>query len=348
MPLAVRTALATHEAGDLDDDKKENLMKTTSSAKAARVRLAIGLTAVALIVTPATSAATTTASFGAFEAQSETTTIAVQSAAVNGGSIAVAGVVNYGADALGPVTLSEDVAGDVAVAGVGLDVGDVSVETDLAKQQLIFTLQLHDGLAAPVNGPGPFTGYMVPLLSDGDDRWRWLGAGGIGTNFPPQAGGWGALCSNESENGEQGGWSCTDAITTTISADSVRWELPFAKMKPQIQYGSMIESSSINCGSACSFQWPSFFNLAALFATDVSFPMDEYKVPGEVELGIAPTGTQPSAVSFGTKATFTPSTSAFNAVLPAPTTPGDYTVWTRTCYGAPISCVYGNAPIQIA
>lgn len=323
-------------------------MKKTSPAKAARGRLAIGLATVALIVTPATSAATTTASFGAFEAQAETTTIAVQSAAVNGGSISVAGVVNYGADALGPVTLSEDVAGDVAVAGAGLDVGDVSVETDLAKQRLIFTLQLHDGLAAPVNGPGPFTGYMVPLLSDGDDRWRWLGAGGIGTNFAPQAGGWGALCSNELENGQQGGWSCTDTITTTITADSVRWELPFAKMKPQIQYGSVIESSSIYCGSACSFQWPSFFNLAALFATDVSFPMDEFQVPGAVSLGITPDGTPPSAASFGTKATFNPATSEFSGALATPIDPGSYTVWARTCYGTPISCVVQGAPLEIA
>lgn len=326
----------------------------TKSSMVRKGRVAVVLAAAAAITVPLTSATVASAEPvgpAAAEAEAEVTTIAIGSATLAGGSIQIAGSVGYGADALGPVTLSEDVSGDANVSGAGFDIGDVSVEADLAASKLIFTLGINDGLAAPVDGPGPMTGYMITLMSDGDERWRWLGAGTAGSNFA--AGKWGGLCHNENNSPTTGkppgGWSCPadGALTTTITADAVVWALPFSKMKPAIQRGSVLESSSIFCGGACSFNWGPTFNLAST-PVDSSFAMDEYKVPGEVELGIAPTGTQPSAVSFGTKATFTPSTSAFNAVLPAPTAPGDYTVWTRTCYGAPVSCVYGNAPIQIA
>ncbi|MPY80698.1 MAG: hypothetical protein GEV04_20090 [Actinophytocola sp.] len=271
------------------------------------------------------------------------TTIDVHPVSVVNGSIPVTGTVSFGADAVGPVTVSQDPDGDAQLPGFGYDIGDVSFQTDLAAERLIVTLHLHD---APSDDPAPFTGYQVPLLNDGADWWRWLGAGGVGSN-QAQTEPWGGLCENENEaEGGSGGWSCTDRVPTTFTADSVVWELPFATMKPPIKAGSVLESSGILCGAPCAFQWPSSVVLS-LAPMDTSFPMEQYKVPGDIRLGIAPEGTPASRVNFAVRAAFDAASGDFSETLAAPAASGSYTVWARTCFGSPISCVFGSTPVDV-
>lgn len=275
-------------------------------------------------------------------AEAETTTIEMDPASVLDGSIQVTGTVNFGADAVGSVTLSPDPDGDAQIPGLGYDIGDVAIRTDLATEQVIVTLQLHD---APADDPLPLTGYQVPLLNDLDERWRWLGAGGPGTN-QAQPEPWGGLCHNEVAEGQSGGWNCQDRLTTTFAADSVTWELPFAKMKPTIRHGSVLESSGILCGRPCSFHWPSNAVLT-ITPMDTSFPMEQYKVPGDVRLGIAPEGTPPESVAFVVKATLDGASGRFSGQLTAPAEPGTYTVWARTCHGSPTTCVLGSTQVVV-
>lgn len=274
-----------------------------------------------------------------------------------GSVIAVGGNVAYGTDATGNVTLGTDAAGDALAPAVGLDITSLSVRTDVAARRLVWTLGIGDGLPDPVGGPPPAaTAYMVPITVDGENWWRWLGAGTAGSSTG-QAGKWTGLCHNETAGGAQGGWTCPGPLTGggafpysgTISEAGVTWTQPFNQMKPAIQFGSRIEQGTILCGGPCSFPFPPGFALGGLASYDKLDFWDGYKVPGEVELGITAAGVPPTASTFTTDATFNNSTGAITGSLPTPATPGDYTVHARTCFGLADSptCVTGSTDIIV-
>lgn len=279
-------------------------------------------------------------------AEDVATTVTVDEVSASGKQISVSGSAVYGDDATSDVVLGTDPADDAEVSGAGLDLASISVRTDLEAEQLVWTLETHDGIVDPVGNP-PATGYMVPIMVDGEDRWRWLAAGNSGTGWLPQPAQWTGLCHNEEESGEQGGHLCPTMLPGSVSASGVTWSQPFTHMKPFIERGSVIESSSIFCGSPCSFPW--FVIARPHNAVDKIETMDPYRVPGEVALAIVPSGAQPGDEDFTVGATWDSSTSVFSGSLLAPPDPGAYTVWARTCFGLAQSptCVLGSADVTV-
>lgn len=279
-------------------------------------------------------------------AEDPVTTLALDDPTVSQSTISVAGTATYGSDATDEVVLGSDPEGDAEVAGVGLDLNEISVRPDLPSNGLVWRLTTHDGIADPMGNP-PATGYMVPIMVDGDDRWRWLAAGNSGTGWLPQPTTWTGLCHNEEESGQQGGYLCPTMLPGSVAASGVTWTQPFTHMKPQVRHGSVIESSSIFCGRPCSFPW--FVVARPHNAVDQIDSMAAYKVPGEVMLAIVPSGLEPSDEDFTRKAAWDPSTSRFSGLVSRPQESGSYTVWARTCFGiveAP-TCVEASTDVTV-
>lgn len=271
-------------------------------------------------------------------AQEPGSSITVGNTAIGGGKVTVTGAVSYAQDAVGPVVVATDAAADASQQGAGLDIKDLSMQTLLKAKKVVFTMGINDGLAAPVDGNAPSTGYHWPIVVDAEDRYRWLGGGSAGTNFPPRTAKWVGVCENEAAGGGTEGWSCPGSIVGGITATAVRWELPFKYQTglTPIAYGSTIEGSGgVYCGVPCSWPWPSVV-VGAAAPSDFADAPAVYKVPGEIKLGIAPAGTAVSGVDFSSTGTFSASDESagtFSGTVNAPAAAGTYTVWAKTCYG---------------
>lgn len=283
------------------------------------------------------------------------TAVTVSGATVGATTIAVTGNIAYGSDATDEVVLGTDAAGDSQVPG--MDLTAISVRPNLASKQLIWKLSTGNGLPDPVGGPAPVgTAFMVPIMVDADERWRWLGAGTMGTAFG-NSGKWTGLCHNEVSEGTSGGWSCPGTLagpdtynyTGSITQAGVTWNQPFGQMKPTIKFGSTVEPSSILCARPCAFLFPPGFALGGLHQVDALDGMEGYKVPGEVKLAIAPLGVEPAASAFASNATFNGTTGAFSGSVARPATAGEYTVWARTCFGKSeaLTCVLGSSNVTV-
>jgi hypothetical protein len=272
------------------------------------------------------------------QAQEAGSQVAINTAALGAGKVTVSGAVSYAQDAVGPLVVATDAAADASQQGAGLDIKDLSMQTLLKAKKVVFTMGINDGLAAPVDGNAPFTGYHWPIVVDAEDRFRWLGGGSAGTNLPPRAAKWVGVCENEATGGGTEGWNCPGSIPGGITATAVRWELPFKYQTglTPIVYGSTIEGSGgVYCGVPCSWPWPSAV-VGAAAPSDFADAPGMYKVPGEIKLGIAPAGTPVSGVNFSGIGTFSASDESagtFSGTVNAPTAAGTYTVWAKTCYG---------------
>lgn len=253
----------------------------------------------------------------------ETTSVQFTSAVANGGTIAVDGTVAFGDDALGPVLLAEDPAGDAAAGGAGQDLAGISVSTDLAGRKVTYHVGVHDML--PTGMPAPFYGYTAPIMVDGDDSGGlFLGAGnsGSGWNGAPQPTTWWALCASPENT-----YSCPTALTGTMDTEGLTIDLPFARAG--IEPGSTIEpGAGIACGGVCSTAWAVvlFNNLG----DDVFY--SGYRVPGGVEVAVVPAGT-PVGNSWQGAGTVD-AQGAWSATVAAPAQPGDYDVAARACWGS--------------
>jgi hypothetical protein len=283
------------------------------------------------------------------------TAVTVAAPTVGATTIAVSGSIAFGTDATDELVLGTDASGDSPVPG--MDLTAISVRPNIASRQLIWKLSTANGLPDPAGGPAPAgTAYMVPIMVDGDERWRWLGAGTVGTAFG-NTDKWTGLCHNEVSEGTAGGWSCpgtlaganTYSYTGSITQAGVTWTQPFAQMKPVIKFGSTVEPSSILCARPCTFLFPPGFALGGVHQVDALDGMEGYKVPGEVKLAIAPLGAEPAASAFASNATFSHTTSAFSGTVPRPATAGEYTVWARTCFGKAeaLTCVLGSSNVTV-
>lgn len=308
-------------------------------------RLALSLGALVAVAVP----------FGAGSALADGTSVTVSGGSVGSSSISVTGSMAFGSDATSAVVLGTDAAGDATPALPGMDLASISVRPDIAGKKLIWTLGTSNGLPDPVGGPGPAAmGYMVPIMADDEDWWRWLGAATTASGNA-QAAEWTGLCHNEVA-GAQGAWSCPGAVFTStgtytltgsIATTGVSWTQGFTQMKPTLQYGSVVASSSIHCAGPCSIAFPPGL-VGALTPID-TMSMDSYKVPGEVLLALAPTGVTPSSDAFSTKGTFNGTTGAFTGSVAKPAAPGAYTVWAKTCFGKADepTCVLGSKDITV-
>jgi hypothetical protein len=287
------------------------------------------------------------------QAQETGSQVEINNAGVAAGKVTVTGTVSYAQDAVGPVVVATDGTGDAAQQGAGLDIKDLSMQTLLKAKKLVLTMGINDGLASPVDGNAPATGFHWPIVVDADEKYRWLGGGSAGTNFPPRTAKWVGVCENEAAGGGTEGWSCPGSIAGGITATGVRWELPFKYQTglAPIAYGSTVEGSGgVYCGVPCSWAWPSVV-VGAASPSDFADAPGPYKVPGEIKLGIAPAGAPESGVNYSGAGTFTASDESagtFSGTINAPTAAGSYTVWAKTCYGIDGgTCVRGSLGITI-
>lgn len=273
-------------------------------------------------------------------AQEATSTIAFDGVVNQNGTLLLSGTLTAADDLLGPVTVATDGSGDAAAPGGGVDVGDAAISTDLASKRLVFDLGLNDAVA---NGGSPSIGYLWAISVNGEDTGQWLGAGGPGTNFAPTTSGGAWLCTLT-----DAGWSCPMGLQGGPTTDGVTWTLPFFRASPAVEPGSMIDMGGSYGGTPRSFTWPSFFNFAGLAPIDTGGFADSYLVPGEIELGIAPTGTPATAVDYTSTANLNTSSGEFTGALTAPAA-GAYTIYAKTCGGltSSLSCVIGTHDITI-
>jgi hypothetical protein len=261
----------------------------------------------------------------------DTTTVTIDGVMVSGSEISVGGLLDFGADATAETVLSEDAPADATVKGVGLDLGTLSVRTDIAAKKLIWTLTITDAPAS-LNGGPPATGYLVPIMANGDDRWRWLAAGNVGANQGKTTP-WTGVCHNEASEGTQGPWDCPTTIEGSVTAAKITWTQRFSQMKPAITFGSTIEPSSIHGGVPASMAWPAVYMTGGSNPIDTMPAFDGFTVPGGVTLAIAKAGVTPPPTAFTHAATFNSTTKRFSGSVPTPKTAGNYTVWAQTCIG---------------
>ena len=258
-----------------------------------------------------------------------TTVVNIQTVTRGTTDLAISGKVVLGTDATGPITVSTDAPGDASPAGAGLDLGDTtfSITTGSSNPKLIVETKLHDGNTT-AGGSVPFTGFSFPFVVDGDSTPNlWLGGGGAGTNFPPSASSWVTLCNTAT------GWTCPGSLGGAVTLGSIRWELPFNSATPKIKPGVLIDPGGSNGGVPSSFAWPSAYILAATSPADRAASMTPYLVPGSVEIAVAPVGTPEWKLIFS-PATVSVSTGSYIGSLAAPTVPGTYTVFARSCWGS--------------
>lgn len=267
--------------------------------------------------------------------------------------IEVSGKLSLCQDALAPVVVVHDAPGDATAPGLGFDIGTLSLKTDVVNRVVTFTMRIHDGDHA--TGLVPGRGFQWPILIGGQNWPRWLGAGTVGTNFPPRQERWTGVCVSNID-----GWACEDDVAGAITDTEVRWEVPFdavqvgdiARFLTRIKFGTVISTGRYQCGVPCSFVWPSFFmatyqepwNALAVDLVDGEYAA--YKVPGEIRIGLAPADTPEAEVNFTDLGTWDPADDAFSGTIAAPDDPGLYRVWVQSCHGLvnELSCVADRIP----
>lgn len=280
------------------------------------------------------------AAFQGVAVPAETSTLQVDAVTV-GGTISVSGTLTLGTDATGATIVGTDGAGDASPPGMGFDLGDASVTPDLAGKKLTLAVKVNDGIPG-VDGIGPAAGYVWPIGFDGVDTGLWLGAGTFVSGWPPKAGKWHELCTSTA-----GSYSCGTVVPGAMSASLVSWTIPFkgpGTSGYNATYGSTLDVGGSAPGSPAVIPWA-----VATFAQTIdSVGITGYKIPGGVEVGIAPAGTLESKVQYTSGGAFNPATSKFTVTAPTPA-PGSYTVFVRSCFGLteePI-CLKTSQPLTV-
>lgn len=277
----------------------------------------------------------------------ETSSLTVDGITVSGGTLSVTGTAVFGDDLLGPVEVWSDSEGDAAASGAGLDIAAGTIATDLASRKLVFTMSTVDGQPAPVDGSPPLTGFMWPISANGENWFRWLGAGTQGAATSPSK--FTALCENENEaEGGSGGWSCATTIPGSLTQDGITWNLQFSRMKPALDVGSTVEAGGILCNVPCSMTWPTQV-VGALTPVDTAGFPETYVIPGRIRLGVAPAGTPESQVTYSATGALNATADGFTGSLSAPQSPGTYTLFVKTCGGLQPSqtCVIGSSDFTV-
>ena len=280
------------------------------------------------------------AAFQGVAVPAESSAVQVDAVTV-GNTVSVSGTLTLGTDATGPTTVGTDGAGDANPPKLGFDLGNASVTPDLAGKKLTLTLKVNDGLPG-VDGIAPAAGYVWPIGFDGVDTGLWLGSGTFVAGWPPKAGKWFELCASAA-----GSYSCGNVVPGAMSASQVSWTIPFSRTGTagySANYGSTLDVGGAAPGSPAVIPWA----VATFGQTFDTVSIVGYKIPGRVEVGIAPAGTLESKVQYNSGAAFNPATSKFTVTAPTPA-PGSYTVFVRSCFGLAEepTCVKTTQPLTV-
>jgi hypothetical protein len=274
----------------------------------------------------------------------ENTTLAVTGAVPSGSTITVQGLLTLGADAVEPMTVSEDPQGDARVNAAGYDLGNSTVVADFSgtSPRLVVQQQIFDGVADE-NGNPPGQGYSWPIAVEGaGGDPLWLAAGSRGTNFTPEDSWWTGMCTAGAD-----GWICNTPVPGSVTSDAITWSVPFTVL--QAKPGKIVGAGTAYGGSPRSFVWPSVLVTQSLAPVDSAPAAMSYLIPGLVEAGIAPAGSSPHQVAYNASGAFSHRTGEYQLNLTAPSAPGDYTVWVRSCFGdaEDPTCVLGSHPLTL-
>ena len=267
----------------------------------------------------------------------EVSTLEIGSVTV-GSTVTVNGTLSLGTDATGPTKVGTDGSGDASPPRLGYDLGDAFVTPDLAGKKLTLALNVNDGLPG-VDGIGPAAGYVWPIAFNGGDSNAWLAAGTFLSGWLPKTEKWFELCTTT--NGQ---YTCGTPIPGSMTASKVSWTIPFNITGPAT-YGSTLDVGSATPGTPGVIPWA----VATFGNTYDTVGISSYKIPGRVEVGIAPAGTAEDNVQYSSGGNFVPSTSAFTVSAPKPAAAGSYTVFVRSCFGNAdeLTCLKTSQPLTI-
>jgi hypothetical protein len=266
----------------------------------------------------------------------EVSTLEIGSVEV-GSSVTVTGTLALGTDATGATKVGTDGSGDASPPGLGFDLGDAFVTPNLEAKRLTLALDVNDGVPG-IDGIGPAAGYVWPIAFNGVENNHWLAAGTYVSGWLPKTEKWFELCSTT-----DGSYTCGTPVTGTMTASQVTWTIPFNISSPAT-YGSTLDVGSATPGSPGVIPWAVVSGGSAFDTVAVS----SYKIPGRVEVGIAPAGTEESKVQYSSGAAFNPATSSFTVTAPTPSA-GSYTLFARSCFGntdAP-TCLKTSQPLTV-
>jgi hypothetical protein len=277
------------------------------------------------------------AAFQGVAIPAETSSVQVDSVTV-GGTVSVTGTLLLGTDATNATKVGSDVAADSSVDGIGLDVGDAFVTPNIAGKRLTLSVNVNDGLPG-IDGITPGAGYVWPLAANGSDNNTWLAAGTLVSGWPPKTEKWFELCSTSA-----GSYTCGTPVTGTMTASQIAWTVPFGQLGSGVNYGSTLEVGASTPGSPGTIPWAVVSGGSSFDVVSIS----SYRIPGRVEVGIAPAGTLESNVQYTSGAPFNATTSKFTVTAPKPA-PGSYTLFVRSCFGLDDdpTCVNASQPLTI-
>jgi hypothetical protein len=271
----------------------------------------------------------------------DTSSVQVDAVTV-GSNVSVTGTLTLGTDATGTTKVGSDAAGDVSPPKLGFDLGDASITPNLAGKRLTLALKVNDGLPG-VDGIAPAAGYVWPIAFNGSDTNQWLAAGTYVSGWLPKTEKWFELCTTT-----DGSYTCGNVVTGAMSATEVSWTIPFST-GGSATYGSTLEVGGADPGAPGVIPWAVASGGSTFDTVD---GVVGYKIPGKVEVGIAPAGTPEGNVQYSSSGVFNPATGKFAVPAPKPAAAGSYTVFVRSCFGAldengNAACVKTSQPLSI-
>jgi hypothetical protein len=260
---------------------------------------------------------------------------------VRGSELLVAGALDFDQEDLEGAHV-EDPLGDARAQGLGLDLATAELlpATDLGEIWMLLSFDGRDERPIP-----PPIAYSWPIAGDEGSN-RWLGAGAPGTGSPPSTSWWQGICRTEAPATPQ----CDVPLPSYMITQTVTWRVPISGSG--VEAGSNLRLGTANGAAISSFAWPTASVVGGPLAADTIPTFPAYRVPGEVELGIAPAGTPTSAVSFDESVTldFEPSSPlTYSGLLDAPAPAGEYELHARSCWGLldALVCVQDSTAFSI-
>ena len=237
-----------------------------------------------------------------------------------------------------PKLLGTDGTGDATVAGIGGDVTTMTIaRPNPASPNLLFTMGVAD--LGATNGTPPI-GYFWPVSVDDTDSGFYLEARNISLAFPTAAAPTFKLMQDQPD-----GFADIATLTGTMGAGKVTWTMGMSRIAALV--GSVVGQGGAGGGLGSAAGAPGALRLNANAGGDGAALDEAYTVPGaKVSVGIAPAGTDESAVALTGTATVNTTTGAFSGSIPKPAQAGSYIVVAQACY-APDNCGLKSTTITI-
>lgn len=261
------------------------------------------------------------------------TSLSGLSADYDGTDVVVSGSVAF-APLAGPVTApaGTDATGDGTLPGGDLSAASIAVDAGVTTAT--FRLGIANGLPDPV-GATPV--FLWPVSVDGVDSGYALMGARAGTSLggvPQQP------FLRLTKSTAAGSFSTVATLGGSVTSTAVTWEVPLSSIGAAP--GSVISQGSAFQGSVQSVVGVGGVVTLSGPGSD-SMTVDDVTLPNRVSVGIVAAG---KVAKYTGAATVDSYDGSFEATLPAPKTPGDYTVYVKAC-SVSTDCTVGSVPVRI-